>query len=441
VLARGRVEREVSVARRALGRAAFVLALAAPSSALASPQDVFGYGARATAMGATGAADAQGADATWGNVALLSLARARELTLGFEGAYLDLYARGGRLPGTMHPEPMRGTLIAGVLPIPFGGVLRDRVAFGFGFFTPTNVVVRGRVLYPETPQFSLLGDRMQSVTVQAGLGLDVGYGLRLGVGFSALAAIAGSVVVATDTSGNVGTKVDDQLVASYAKSFGASYDIGESYRVGVAYRSSLEARFSVTIEVHDLGTLVVPPFNIAGLAQYDPAQIAFEVARVKGPVRAAIGVTYKKWSKYPGAPEATVLCPPEHPDCKALVPTPPGYHDTLVPRAGAEIDLDRGKGYALRLRAGYFYEPSPVPAQTGEANGFDNARHVLTAGYGIELSEPIAPLRFDAFGQFHQLVPRTHVKDATVDPTNAGFPKAETGGHVIMVGLAMGVRF
>ena len=433
--------RETSIRRLSISAAFGAALLLAPATSAASPQDVFGYGARATAMGATGAADAQGADATWGNVALLSLSKQRELTLGFEGAYLSLYARGNGLPGTMHPEPMRGTLIAGVLPIPFGGVLRDRVAFGFGFFTPSNVVVRGRVLYPETPQFSLLGDRMQSVTVQAGLGLDLGYGFRVGVGFSALAAIAGSVIVATDTSGNVGTKVDDQLVASYAKSFGASYDIGESYRVGVAYRSSLEARFSVTIEVHDLGTLVVPPFNIAGLAQYDPAQVAFEVARVRGPVRAAVGVTYKKWSSYPGGPEATVLCPPEHADCKALVPAPPGYHDILVPRVGAEIDLDQGRGYALRLRAGYFFEPSPVPEQTGIGNGFDNARHVLTAGYGIELSEPIAPLRFDAFGQFHQLVPRTHTKDASIDPASAGYPKAETGGHVIMVGLAMGVRF
>ena len=390
---------------------------------------------------ATGAANAEGADATWANVALLSLARSRELTLGVEEAYLDLHARGGRLPGAIHPEPMRGTLIAGALPIPFGGVLRDRVALGFGFFTPTNVVVRGRVLYPETAQFPLLGDRMQSVTIQAGLGLDFGRGVRVGVGFSALAAIAGTVLVQTDTSGSVGTKVDDQLVAAYALAFGASYDLGADYRVGVAWRRPLAARFAVAIEVHDLGTLQVPPFNIAGLAQYDPGQLALEVARVTGRVRGAVGVTYKKWSSYPGAPEATVLCPPSHPDCKALVPTAPGYHDTLVPRAGVEIALDEGAGYALQLRLGYFYEPSPEPEQTGEANGFDNARHAFTAGYGVHLSDPLPPVRVDFFAQVHELASRTHVKDGAVSTDNVGAPKAETGGRVIMGGLSATVSF
>ena len=427
--------------KRSLAALGVVVASLAGRDALASPQDLFGYGSRATAMGATGAASAEGIDATWGNVALLSLARSRELTLGLEEAYLDLYARGGRLPGAVHPEPMRGTVIGGVLPLPFGGVLRDRVALGFGFFTPTNVVVRGRVLYPETPQFALLGDRMQSVTIQAGLGLDLGYGIRVGAGFSALAAIAGSVVVQTDTSGSVGTKVDDQLVASYAKAFGASYDFLDDYRVGVAWRSPLAARFSVAIEVHDLGMLKVPPFNIAGLAQYDPGQLAIEVARVKGRVKIAGGVTYKKWSSYPGAPEATVLCPPEQPACLALVPAPSGFHDTIVPRVGAEIDLDEGEGYALKLRFGYFYEPSPTPEQTGEANGFDNARHALTLGYGVHLSDPLPPIRVDFFSQWHQLAKRTHTKDPAVDPKNAAAPSVDTGGHVIMAGLTATVRF
>lgn len=421
--------------------AALASATLVSSSALASPQDVFGYGPRNTARGATGAADGAGAETTWSNPALLSLSRERELTLGFQAARLDLYARGGNLPGAMHPEPMHGSLIGAVLPIPFGGVLRERVALGLGFYTPTNVVVRGRVLYPEVPQFALLADRLQSVTVQLGLGADLGYGIRVGAGFSALAAISGTVLVATDTSGSVGTKVDDQLVASYGKIFGASYDLGDAYRVGLTYRSTLDARFSVTIDVRDLGTLVVPPFNIAGLAQYDPWQVALEIARVKGPWHVAVGATFKRWSGYPGAPEPTVICPPEHADCAALRPAAPGFHDTIVPRIGVERTLTSGSGYALVGRAGYFLEPSPAPAQTTEANGFDNTRHAFTFGYAVDLSSPLPPARLELFGQYHQLVSRTHVKDASVSSQNPGFPRATTGGHVLFAGLAGTVRF
>jgi len=34
------------------------------------------------------------------------------------------------------------------LPLPFGGVLKDRVSGALAFFTPTDVIVRGRILYP-----------------------------------------------------------------------------------------------------------------------------------------------------------------------------------------------------------------------------------------------------------------------------------------------------
>jgi hypothetical protein len=392
-------------------------------------------------MGATGTAGGEGAEVTFQNPALLSLSRERQLLLGFQTARLSLYARGGNLPGAFHPEPMKGTLIGAALPLPLGGLLEHRIALGLAFFTPTNVIVRGRVLYPEVPQFALLSDRMQTVGIQAGLGMDVGYGVRVGAGFAALAAIAGTVVVATDTSGAVGTKVDDQLIASYAPAFGLAYDLGENYRLGASYRGTLEARFAVAIEVHDLGQLQVPPFNIAGLAQYDPWQISAEVARVSGRFRGSIGATFKHWSGYPGAPEATVLCPPEKPDCKALHVEGPGFHDTIVPRLGLEAELAKGEGFALLGRAGYFYEPSPAPEQKGAANGFDNDRHAVTLGYGVRLSDPLPPLRLDLFGQWHHLVARTHVKDPSVDPANPGFPRAESGGFVLFAGLALTVTF
>jgi long-chain fatty acid transport protein len=406
--------------------------LAAPAAA--SPVDVFGYGPRSSAMGATGAAIGSGAETTWSNPALLSLGRQRELTLGFEAARVAVKATGPGMPGDLHPDAMRGTLIAASLPLPLAGLLRDRVALGLAFYTPTNVVVRGRVLYPETPQFPLITDRLQSISIQGGLGLDLGRGIRVGVGVAALAAISGTVIVATDNSGSVGTKVDDQLVASYAAIVGASYDLGDSYRVGVTYRGSLAARFAVQIEVHDLGALTVPPFNIAGLAQYDPWQIQGEIARVKGPWKVAVGATFKRWSAYPGAPEPTVLCPPENPSCAALVPAPPGFHDTVVPRVGVEREIQGGEGWTVLARGGYFFEPSPVPEQKGSSRLFDNSRHALTLGGGLQLTAPL-PLRVEIFGQYHLLAERAHHAEGSEAL------QATTSGSILMGGLTAGVAF
>jgi long-chain fatty acid transport protein len=396
---------------------------------------VFGYGPRSIAMGATGAAIGSGAETTWSNPALLSLGRQRELTLGFQAASVAVRATGPGMPGDLHPDAMRGTLIAASLPIPLEGLLRDRIALGLAFYSPTNVVVRGRVLYPETPQFPLITDRLQSLAVQGALGLDLGRGVRVGAGVAALAAVSGTVVVATDNSGSVGTKVDDQLVASYAALVGASCDLGEDYRVGVTYRGSLAARFAVQIEVHDLGALEVPPFNIAGLAQYDPWQIQAEIARVRGAWRVAVGATFKRWSAYPGGPEPTVLCPPEKPACAALVPPAPGFHDTIVPRVGVEREVRAGEGWAVLARGGYFLEPSPAPEQTGSSNLFDNTRHALTLGAGLQLRDPLPPVRVEVFGQYHLLASRTHHVEGS------GAERAATSGSILMGGATAGVAF
>lgn len=423
------------------------LTLAPAGAAQASPEDVLGFGARASAMGATGAAVAEGYEAVYANPALLSLSRERRLTLGLAGAIFDLRAGGRRLSYA----PLRGSLIGATVPIPFGGALADRVTIGLGFFAPFDVVVRGRILYPETPQFPI-ADRTQSVAVQAALGASLGRGVRVGGGFAALAALSGSVTVATDASGRVGTLVEDTLVASYGPILGASYDIG-AYRVGATFRGELVGRFNVVIHAEDLGGIAVPPLHIAGIAQYDPAQIALEVARVKGPWKVAIGATYKRWSDYPGPVEATVRCPEVDPgtgepftgSCTAPAPADPGYSDTVVPRVGVERSLALRPGATAHARGGAYVEPSPAPEQTGASNLYDNARVALSLGYGLALAAPLPRLTLDLFAEVQLLLPRAHQKrgeqSAGVGEGGAGAGTVRTRGVLVAGATTLGVAF
>jgi long-subunit fatty acid transport protein len=430
--------------RRLLPALALAAALGvAGSAAEASPEDVFGFGPRSSALGATGAASAEGYEAVYGNPALLSLSRSRQLAVGITSAVFDLHAQ-----TRLSYEPLHGSVIGAVLPLPFGGFLKDRIAIGLGFFAPFDLIVRGRILYPEIPQFPV-ADRTQSIAIQAGVGVDVGHGVRIGAGFAALAALSGTVLVATDSTGQIGTSVDDTLVASYGPILGVSYDIDDDWRVGLTYRGTLEGRFDVVITVQDLGSIVVPPLNISGVAQYDPWQLALELARVRGPWKVAVGLTYKHWSAYPGLAEATVRCPTVDPTtglpltytCTAMAPPPPNYHDTVVPHLGVERSLAPAPGVDMHLRGGFFFEPSPAPTQSQASNLYDNHRAVLTLGYGVEVGPPRARFALDLFGQAQALIPRDNVKQGGFAAASPGASSVTTSGVIGAFGSTLGVKF
>jgi hypothetical protein len=445
--------------RRSIGLG-LLLGLLTANPAFGSPEDIFGYGPRSAAMGATGPASSQGFEAAYANPALLARIHERTFSLGFQGATFHLYADGVGLPGRISYERAKGILIGLGLPIPFGGVLRDRVGAALAFYTPTDILVRGRILYPETPQFLVLPDRAQSLAIRLGFGLDVGYGVRVGAGFAALAQIQGSVTVATDATGHVGSQVQDQLIATYAPIVGLTVDLPfgppRALRLGATYRGRLAARFAVEIDATKLSTINVPIFNIAGLAQYDPAQLAFEAAYDTPSLTVAAGVTYKQWSDYPGPVEATIACPPDNPGCGALTPTAVPFHDTLAVHVGVDRGVAVTPSLTAHGRAGYFFEPTPLPDATAPSQAYDQAshqlisvptryfdatRHVITLGAGLDLRPPLPPFTFDIYGQAHLLEPRT----VTLSPGPSGDPSTTTlakiEGHVLMVGMVLGVRF
>jgi long-chain fatty acid transport protein len=435
---------------------ALALALA-PATASASPEDLFGYGARTSAMGATGTAFAGGYESAWHNPALASDVRAPKLTLGYTGGVLRLDARGEGLPGRTSSTPVKGTTIGAEIPVPLGGKLAHRVGIALAFYEPTDVVVRGRVLYPEKTQFPMLDNRAQSVTIRAGVGADIGYGIRVGVGFAALAEIVGTVVAATDATGRVGTRVEDQLVATYAPTFGATYDLPlkgpELWRVGVTYRGTLDARFSVVIDGTKLTSLQIPLFNISGLAQYDPAQVAVEVARREELNVLAAQVVYKRWSAFPGVLEPTVVCTEGGAGACGVTPPKIAWHDTFVVRLGADQGFRLARGAVLHARGGGFFETTPLPSELPGSEAydrgtkgvasvptryFDSDRIALTVGTGLELSKPLPPIDLDLFAQYHILLPRTVT---STDATGNVLSRGDSSGHVTVFGMTAGVKF
>lgn len=438
----------------------------AASRADASPEDIFGYGGRTSAMGATGTAHASGYESAWHNAALAAPAAKDaqyKLTLGYHAGVFRLDANGPGLTGRVPSEASKGFVIGAEVPLPFGGVLQDRLGMAFGFYTPADVIVRGRVLYPEKTQFPILPDRAQSLMVRGVLGANIAWGIKAGVGFAALAEIVGTVVAATDATGRVGTRVEDQLVATYAPILGLGYELPESWnthlRLGLTYRGTLDARFAVVVDGTKLSSLQIPLFNISGLAQYDPAQIAFEAARVDAKARTTLAVqlVYKEWSAFPGVLEPTVVCSEGGAGACGIVPPTIPWSDTFVIRAGAEQGFAIANGATLHARGGVFFETSPLPSEVpaseafsaaagppAEAgvspNGavpvatryFDSDRIAFTAGPGLALADPLPPINLDLWAQYHVLLPRT---------IRSNDQEGESTGYLTAFGITGGVKF
>lgn len=364
-----------------------------------------------------------------GNPAGLSRAREIAFSLGYQGAgFLLSQQRAGASPRHVAQDASRGTVIGLAMPLPFGGVLRERIVIGLGFYTPTDVVVRGRILRPETEQFLLLSDRTQTVAIQAGIGVALPWGIRVGGGFVALAAIRGSVVIAQDSTGRVGSRVDNQLVTSYAPVVGASFERG-IIRSSVTFRGTSVGRFAVTIEARDIG-LPLPAFNISGIAQYDPWQIAGEAGVQLEGWSLLAGLTFKRWSEYPGPLERTTERSPE--------PPRPATSDTFVPRFGFEKQWAR-RTQRWSLRGGYFYEPSPLPSRTESANYLDNDRHVVTLGGAVSAVWLGTRAGLELWSQVHVLSPRDFT-DGTVALDMAP-PTITARGVIVAAGLHTTVTF
>jgi long-chain fatty acid transport protein len=430
---------------------AFAGCLLVAGDASASPEDLFGYGGRTSAMGATGTAHATGYETAWHNPALASSVRKNQLTLGWGGGVFRLDGRGDGFPGRMSASAAKGFVVGAEIPIPFGGTLRDRVGITLGFYTPSDVIVRGRVLYPDVAQYPVLPDRAQSVTIRGALGTDIGYGIKLGVGFAALAELVGTVVAATDATGRVGTSVETQLVATYAPTAGISYDLPKDtkMRLGLTVRGTLDARFAVVIDGTKLSTLPIPLFNISGLAQYDPAQVALEAARTEALNTLALQLVYKNWSSFPGILEPTIVCNEGGAGACGIVPPTIPWRDTFVVRIGAEQGFTIQKDVIVFARGGAFFESSPLPSSIPGSEAFDTRtrttgevptryldanRVALTMGTGVS----IAPVTFDLFTQYHVLLPRT-IK--SIGAAGQTLSEAEASGHVVVFGLTGGVKF
>jgi long-chain fatty acid transport protein len=411
--------------------------IAVAPTAVATPADIFGWGPRTQAAAGSGATLASGHEAVFTNPAQLGRVPEPELTLGYHSAVFALEVEGGSVAGRYPARGVSGSLVGMVAPLRLG---EQHIGIGFAARSPSNLIVRTDVPFPEEPQFPLLVPRSSALDLSLGIGTELAEVLSFGAALRTLASLAGGVDVADDGSGRSRAEVRSELRPVFAATAGASLKLSEVWRLAFVFRDALVADFDVKVRAEDLGALALPELDIAGVSQYDPLSLHLEVSRAISNLTLIAAATYKRWSKFPGFLEATTSCPATRPNCAALVAEQVELYDTWVPRLAATYQFSLTQRAAAEIRAGYAFEPTPVAVQDLDANRWDNSRHVLGVGYGVELSAPI-PLSLDVAYQLHLLSPRTHDKDASVAIQNAGYPSVTTSGNVQSVSLTAGVEF
>ncbi len=369
-----------------------VLALM-PRVSWGSAPELFGMGPRPIALAGAGVADGDGWDQTYTNPAGLVDARRRSLSIGYLGARYRL-----SLDGTSRDvAASNGVLLGAVLPVPFGGVLRDRVALGLAFYFPTDFVTRARAPYPETPRLPLYDDRTQVVSVVVSGGFHLHERVDVGVGVLALAALVGRIVISSDPAGNATTTSTQELVTRMSPIVGVRVRATRWLRMGLAYRGESKAEFGVDI-VPSLGPrlpLQIPVLGVHGVAQFDPHQIHAEAAFHVRRATFFVGLGWKHWSAYPlPAENATAGAPPQ---------PAPGFHDTAVARVAVEAQLPLRHGITLTGRAGYSFESSPAGADAGVY--IDGHRNVLGLGGGVAFQRGRLGLHLDVHGQYNHVGP------------------------------------
>ncbi|MBZ0271048.1 outer membrane protein transport protein [bacterium] len=434
-----------------------VLAAAAAYLALApaARADVlfsYGYNARGIAMGGAAAAQSKDFGVAYYNPAGGVLLRHPALGVGFlkTGNWLEtMYADDAPLLST------EGIIAGVVLPFPFGGVLEDRIAFGFAGLLPRGTFLDLDVPSADEAQYVLLRNSGKQATLSPSLSVRLHDSIAIGGGAQLFSNTLGSTTAVVDANGNTEAYTGQEVSTSFAPSYGVMLRPGElapalrPVSLGFVYREAFFTKYRIPVSSFIGTTPIRLVFNATSL--YTPRQwtggIAFN-SDAYGVVW-EFDVSYNEWRKFPDpslfvdAQFVVPLINVEFLDGKEI---DPNFHDTITLRTGGELNIFTHKYVGMLMQTGYFYDPSPVPAQTGVTNFLDSDRHVVSLGAGWEWYRLPdydfgGPFTLQLTGQLHYLRPRVFHKNTNVDAENPGYPKIGLSGTIWAVAVDLSFEF
>jgi long-subunit fatty acid transport protein len=437
------------------------LGIACPAAA--STAEVYGLGPVSSAQAGAVAATVTDFSAVHYNPAGLVFSPTTAVGVGFIGVGSGLQIQGDHVS----LKNQSGPLVGGRAPLPFGGILKDRLAFGFALYVPPATLLRIISRYPQEPFFPLYDNRSQRLIVMPGFAFRLHQRLGLGIAFNYFGSLSGAVQGATGASRAIEPRADEAVGGRVGVNAGVRWDAWRGLSVALTYRQQFSVPFSVTSDIQVAGSPISLAVKSAGL--YTPHELVFGAAyRPRPGTTLGVDVTYARWSQWDGPYIHVTSKLPLAGDLVGELPDVP-YSDIVTVHAGGEQRFALGRRLELAVRAGYGYDQSPIPRhQPGVTNLMDGDKHLLTFGVGGRLKKVgPATITVDAhfgiqlvtertytkhvFGKDEEIVPfnglRDEVKDSTLDPasrglqiSNPGYPSIKGGGFVWSGSVLLGVE-
>ena len=451
-----------------IARAATLITLATiatiPAGAHGQAMDTFGMGSRSTAMGGAVSADVADFSANFYNPAGLARGDELRIALGYMGVHSQMYVND--IDSSI--DGVRGVVAGFVVPGRFGDV---GFAFGLGVHLGDNRVSRSRTLPRTTPRWEFYDNRPHRTFLAAHLALRPVDWLLIGggIGFQAISTTTLELRGTLDIPSPAGASQLEQNLIGDLKTLrypqlGVQVVPNDDISFGLAYRG--EYRLSNVLAAEGLagvtGVAEVPPdlfvlIHTESVNSFSPQQLSFGASvRVLDWLKINAELTWVDWSDYEtsiGSSDVvlTLDVPPELMDfievpdeiasTRGLTNEELGMSDRWVPRIGIEARAAETDALALDVRAGYFFESSPMPEQSGPYNLIDTDRHAMSLGAGLVLTdlEPTVSgfLSIDLHLQYSILPERLMEKRSLVDT----FGDYRARGSIFAAGLTTELGF
>ena len=439
--------------------------LLGPRYARANPMDMYGLGSRSVALAGAVTADVEDFSANYYNPAGLVRGRRVRLEGGYTYAVNRLTANGR----DNHVDPVHGLFGGVVAPTHLFGV---PFALGLALFVPDDRLARSRLLAESQPRWELYDNRVQRLYFAGSLALEPFRGLRLGAGVSYVAStrgaigLRGTVPAVSPNDAQLYHTVDADVLSVFYPQAGIQIDphprvsFGLTYRGEFRFRLDLDAQLDIDLLVgrrndpnaqHAQALILL---RERAVTAFLPQQVAMGLAlRPRDDLTVYLDATWVNWSAYisptadvdidtryqlpPGSSSLTLPAIP--PSTRGQ---PARFHDTLTPRASVEFRRTLGE-FRAALRAGYRFDPTPVPDQTSSAMNFlDSNRHVVSAGLGAtrgfhDSDGSERSVTVSVHGEVQLLDRRTILKSDPADPI--GDQTIE--GHVLHLGVTVASSF
>jgi long-chain fatty acid transport protein len=335
-------------------------------------------GTAAMAQGNAFVADASDASAIFYNPAGLNqLKRAQVYQGGFLNYPTREFSGGGQ---DFHTDQRFYKSLTTYLAIP----VHDRVALGFGFFSPFGM----GTAWPPTwaGRYLTTFSSMKTYTLNPVVSVKALDNLSLAVG----ADFLWSQVQLKRKSPVVfrGNALPDAEVNLTGNGNGIGYNLGLLYeplsgiKAGVSYRSKISVQHN-----GEIATVLPAPlpsaFPVAGSATLTfPASLTMGLSYSRlVPFTFEFDTTWTGWSSYSKF-KANLKGPITVNNAITNTSTiPKNWNDTWAFRFGANYEIREG----MKLRAGYIYDLTPVPDSSFDPQVPDANRHIFTVGGDIKV--------------------------------------------------------